>query len=142
MFPPVDRQVELRPLPSHYRESQRLYAELATESGRVELELNNGVTLALLGDDAGALEAYQRVLAADPENLRAETYKGNALMRLGRQVEAVQVYVNVLREAGHGEVEERARRILEQIAPEALRQVAPEPGPPPDTGSTEKGAGS
>ncbi len=116
-----------------FREAQRIYGELAASSDRADLALNNGVTLALLGEDEHALAAYDRALELDPDGFRARLYRGNALLRLGRNDEATQAYLAYLDAGGGGAAGERVRRILRQIAPGALPEVEaiPEAPPPP-----------
>lgn len=108
-----------------YRQAHLLYAELAQEEPRAELLVNDGVALAKLGDDAGAIEAYRRALALDPTEARARLYLGNALLRLGRKDEAVAAYRKYLDDVTSGEARERVRRILAQIAPETLPAKPP-----------------
>ena len=117
-----------------FRESQQIYSELASIDPRADLEVNNGVTLAMLGDDGGAVEAYRRALALRSDMLPAQLYLGNALLRLGRTDEAVEAYVGFLTGGAGGDDAERVRRILAKIAPESLpddrRRQPPEPEPP------------
>lgn len=103
-----------------YRDAQELYAGLAEELDRPGLRLNNGVTLAVLGDDRAAVKAYFEVLAADPSQALAHLYLGNALLRMGSPGEAAGSYRAYLNQGGDGETVERVRRILEQIAPDML----------------------
>lgn len=103
-----------------YAEAQRLYRELASGSGRTDLAFNHGVTLALLGNDEGAVEAYRLALERDPDHRQAQLYLGNSLLRLGKQQEAVVAYLLVLKQSSRGESAERVRRILKQVAPGAL----------------------
>jgi tetratricopeptide (TPR) repeat protein len=111
-----------------YAEAHALYEELAAETGSVELAFNNGVTLALMGDDRAAVAAYEATLALDPGNAQARLYLGNALLRLGRQAEAVEAYRHYLGDNSRGEAAERVRRILKQIAPDAIPRAPVEPG--------------
>jgi pentatricopeptide repeat protein len=71
-------------------------------------------------------------------------YMGNALMRLGRVEEAVAAYKEFIDLGFRGEVSERVRRILLQIAPEALppERSPLEPPPPSPEDAPEKGASS
>ena len=108
-----------------FGEAHEIYRDLTREVENADLEVNNGVTLALLGDDLGAVEAYRRALRIEPHNEDAQLYLGNALLRLGNQPPAVAAYKEFLDETTRGESAERVRRILRQIAPETLP-------PPPD----------
>lgn len=107
-----------------YREAQRLYSELAQQVGSATLHLNHGVSLALLGDDPGALEAYRRALELQPELGAARLFTANSLLRLGRSEEAARDYKLYLDAAPTGEAAERVRRILRQIAPQLIVQTA------------------
>ena len=131
-----------------YRDAHEVFSELARDAGRADLEINDGVTLTLLGDHDGALDAYGRALALEPDNSLALLYRGNALLRLGRDGDAVVAYKAFLDRGGYGEDEERVRRILEQIAPGAVPARAPlfpdaPPAPDQPVGDEdEQGAGS
>jgi len=115
-----------------YREAHSIYSELALESQNPDLQLNTAVSLALLGDNAGAAEAYRRVLEIDPGNRRALVYLGNALLRMGRNGDAAQAYAASLAGEVEGETAERIRRILLQIAPELIPEEEEAPPPRPD----------
>jgi tetratricopeptide (TPR) repeat protein len=97
-----------------------LYSELAKQHPRADLEVNAGVARARLGDSQGAAAAFRRALAIDPEQVRATLYLGNALLRTGNRDEAVASYKKFLEKEIHGETSERVRRILQQIAPDAV----------------------
>jgi len=112
-----------------FREAHALYAALAQEARRSDLYVNAGVSLARLGDARAAAEAFRRALDLDPKDLRAKVYLANAYLRLGRTAEAVELYKAYLSEGPAGETAERVRRVLLQVAPEALRDVPP-PAPP------------
>lgn len=122
-----------------FRESQAIYGELSAASRRTDLAVNNGVALALLGRDEQAVSAFDRALAIEPDHARAQLYKGNALLRLGRRDEAAQAYLAYLDSGGGGAAGERVRRILEFIAPGTLPEVQPLPDapPPPPAAATE-----
>lgn len=107
-----------------FRDAHKIYAALAAAEARAEFELNDGVSLAMLGDDAGAVAAYRRALAIDPRLDAATLYLGNALLRLGEHDAAVTAYRDYLRAATGGERAERVRRILASIAPDAIPQSA------------------
>lgn len=103
-----------------FREAQAIYEELAREDERTELKINNGVTLAMLGDDESAVRAYNDVLASEPNHRLARLYLGNALLRMGREQEAASTYRLFLDRGREGESAERVRRILKRIAPDLL----------------------
>jgi len=103
-----------------FREAQQLYARLGQDESTAEIEINHGVSQALLGNDAAAVSAYDRALALETDRDLALLYRGNSLLRLGRQDEAVQSYLTYLDQRSTGEAAERIRRILKQIAPESL----------------------
>jgi tetratricopeptide (TPR) repeat protein len=98
-----------------HREAHALYAAMAAAQPRADLELNAGVALAGLGDDASAAAAYRRALALDPEERRARLYLGNSLIRLGRDAEAADLYRKFLAEVPDGAASERVRNILERL---------------------------
>lgn len=108
-----------------YRDAQALYAELASVAPSAELEINTGVTAALLGDEPGAMKAYERALARDPGNRRARLYLANAQLRAGQQDRAVDTYAEYLADGARGEAAERVRRILERIAPDRVPERPP-----------------
>ena len=61
-----------------------------------------GVLRAAHGDDAGAIEAYDRAIAIFPAYSEAYHNRGNALVRLGRRDEAMESYRQCLRfDPGH-----------------------------------------
>jgi tetratricopeptide (TPR) repeat protein len=128
-----------------YREAYEIYSGLAAAGSGVAAEVNGGVTLALLGDDEAAAASYRRALEIQPDHPRARLYLANALLRLERRDEAVEDYMAFLDLGFHGEAAERVRRILQQIAPNAL-PPAPSPlEPPPPTRDEiepEEGGGS
>jgi tetratricopeptide (TPR) repeat protein len=103
-----------------FRASHDLYSDLARSGGRADLEVNAGVALSQLGENVGAAAAFRRALSVDPSSGRASLYLGNALLRLGRKDEAVASYKAFLEGESGGELAERVRRILTEIAPEAL----------------------
>jgi tetratricopeptide (TPR) repeat protein len=125
------------------RPAYDLYAELAKQGPRADLEINSGVALARLGDSPGAVAAFRRALAIDAEQPRATLYLGNALLRTGKQDEAVAYYKKFLEMETRSETAERVRRILVQIAPDAVPDrpspVTPPPTAPPP--SAQEGAG-
>src|SRR5204863_447963 len=72
---------------ARHQEAHTLFAELAHEAPRAALEVNDGIALAGLGNDEAAIAAYERALALDPKEDRAQLYRGNAFLRLGRRVD-------------------------------------------------------
>jgi tetratricopeptide (TPR) repeat protein len=115
-----------------YRDAREIYAGLAQTGGGADAAVNDGVTLALLGNDEEAVAAYRRSLEIE-QRPRAMVYMGNSLLRLGRDEEAVAAYKQFIDLGFRGEVSERVRRILEQIAPEVLPpERSPLEPPPPD----------
>ena len=56
---------------------------------------------------------------------KAQLYLGNALLRLGQRAEAIEAYRQFLGVGEDGEAAERIRRILKQIAPQALPDFEP-----------------
>ncbi|MCP3982513.1 MAG: tetratricopeptide repeat protein [bacterium] len=100
-----------------FREAHEIYAVLAGAGSSARHEVNDGVALALLGDDDAAAAAYERALALDPDHPRARLYLANAQLRLGRREAAVATYVEFLKTGIRGESAERVRRILQQISP-------------------------
>jgi tetratricopeptide (TPR) repeat protein len=114
-----------------YRKAHELYGEILLGSNSADLLVNDGVALAGLGDDAGAVKTYRRALETAPDENRALLYLGNSLLRLGRTAEAVDAYGTYLDRVAGGEARERVRRILVQIAPERLPPEPPPASPPP-----------
>jgi tetratricopeptide (TPR) repeat protein len=117
-----------------FREAHELYARLASENETAAMRVNDGVAVSQLGDDEAASAAYRRALEIEPDHRLAQLYLGNALLRLGRRDQAVAAYSAFLDLDSRGESAERVRRILEQIAPEALPEkpspLEPVPQPP------------
>ncbi len=117
-----------------YREAYRIYARLAEDENRLVLQLNAGIALATLGNDAAAMEAYDRVLQADPASRLARLYLANAQLRTGSVESAAKNYKAFLDSGGATQLAERVRRILQQIAPDLLPDEEPAllpPAPPP-----------
>jgi tetratricopeptide (TPR) repeat protein len=120
-----------------YREAQQLYRGLADETASTEHLLNEGVSLARLGDDEAAAAAFRDVLETETTNNVARLYLGNALLRLGRSDEAAEVYRTFLDADSKGEAAEQVRRILTQIVPDMVPATVdtelplpPAPAPP------------
>jgi len=134
-----------------FREAHETYRALAQQSRAragpaadeehtqtaAKYELNNGVSVAMLGDDRAAAEAYARALELRPDSRLARLYLGNALLRLGDLDEAVESYTAFLKLSDRGQAAERVRRILAQIAPDALPRPPREMIGPPDAAATE-----
>lgn len=95
-----------------FREAERILEALVENEARPDLLVNLGVARAGLGNDDGAVEAYRRALALDPERLDGRVYLANALLRLGRRDEAASEYRRYLDGGASGESAERVRRVL------------------------------
>jgi tetratricopeptide (TPR) repeat protein len=116
---------------NRFREAHQIYSELARSTDSATHAINDGVALAMLGDDDEAIEMYRRALEREPDNLTATLFLGNALLRRGDYDGAVTHYRRFLDRAESGERTERVRRILQQVAPETLEQPQREPMAPP-----------
>jgi tetratricopeptide (TPR) repeat protein len=103
-----------------YREAHGIYARLASRIGRIDLRLNAGVALALLGNDAAAAREYDAILQSEPDHATARLYLANAQLRMGRLEAAAGNYRAYLDAGGASEPAERVRRILKQIAPDLV----------------------
>ena len=117
-----------------YGEAHETYAALARLAPDAVAETNDGVALALLGNDGAAIEAFRRALERPSPPPRAWAYLGNALYRSGKKDEAVEAYVRFVESGASGETAERVRRVLVRIAPERTPQPPPAPPfvvPPP-----------
>lgn len=101
------------------RVAHEIYAELAKAGPRADLEINCGVAMAGLGNDAEAVTAYRRALEIEPANVRARLYLANSLVRLGRTAEAAGIYREYLAGTPDGAAAERVKKILDAIAPAA-----------------------
>ncbi|NIL99425.1 MAG: tetratricopeptide repeat protein [Acidobacteria bacterium] len=121
-----------------FRDALQVYDRIDI-SGSVEHAINRGVCAARLGHDIKAVEAYRRALELDPGNRTAQLYLGNAHLRLGEREKAVEQYKAFLGHSTRGEAAERVRRILTQIAPEAVAEshdpLAPVKTPEEEPGS-------
>lgn len=105
-----------------FREAHELYAQLAQQAqapGRADLTVNDGASLARLGDDAKAKEAFERALAIDPDQPLAKLYLGNALLRLGDTAGAAATYRAFLAAFPTGASAEQVRRVLAELSPGA-----------------------
>jgi len=113
---------------SRFREAHEIYSALHAEEPTPVAALNDGVALALLGDDAGAIRSFQSALATDPASGPAKVFLANALLRTGDTSGAIAAYRQFLDAGARGERAERVRRILAQLAPELVAPAA-EPAP-------------
>ena len=104
-----------------FRDAHALYAELAAAQPRAELAVNDGASLARLGDHEKAKAAFLRALALDPNQPLAKLYLGNALLRLGDTAGAASTYRAFLQAFPTGASAEQVRRVLAELAPEAKR---------------------
>jgi len=102
-----------------FREAHDLYAELARTEPRAQLEVNDGASLARLGDDAKAKAAFERALAIEPAQPLAQLYLGNAQLRMGDAAAAEATYRAFLTAYPTGASAEQVRRVLAELAPEA-----------------------
>jgi tetratricopeptide (TPR) repeat protein len=100
-----------------FREAHEHYAELAKAGGRADLELNDGASLARLGDDVKAKAAFERALAIEPAQPLAKLYLGNALLRMGDTTAAASTYRAFLTDFPTGASAEQVRRVLAEITP-------------------------
>jgi tetratricopeptide (TPR) repeat protein len=100
-----------------FREAHELYAELAKAGGRADLEVNDGASLARLGDDVKAKAAFERALAIEPAQPLAKLYLGNALLRMGDTAGAASTYQAFLTEFPTGAPAEQVRRVLAELTP-------------------------
>ncbi len=109
---------------SRFREAHEIYSALRAEDPTPVAALNDGVTLALLGDDTGAIEAFESALATDPKNETAKVFLANAYLRTGNTAGAIAAYKQFLDGGAQGERAERVRRILAQLAPQLVAPAA------------------
>ena len=100
-----------------FRDAHELYAKLAIADKRADLEVNDGASLARLGDDARAKEAFERALAIEPAQPLAKLYLGNTLLRMGDTAAAIATYRAFLTEFPTGASAEQVRRVLSELAP-------------------------
>ncbi len=78
------------------KRAERLFAELVA-SGPQRSDLNNlGLVRYLLGDFAGAVDAYRRALALEPGHWAVELNLADALLAQGQEEEARTLYARVL----------------------------------------------
>jgi len=102
-----------------FREAHALYAELAAATPRADLVVNDGASLARLGDAAKAKEAFERALGLDPDQPLAKLYLANAQLRLGDTAAAAATYQAFLTAFPTGAQAEQVRRILAALPKEA-----------------------
>jgi tetratricopeptide (TPR) repeat protein len=125
---------------SRFREAHEIYAGLRADDPSAAAALNDGVALALLGDDAGAIAAFEKALETDPQNGTARVFLANAYLRTGNTAGAIAAYKQFLDAGAQGERAERVRRILAQLAPGLIPpQPTPKPAAPevvPTSGAT------
>ncbi len=78
--------------------AERFYSKLAeTSPNAAKSHYSIGVLLSSRGEDAAAIEAYDRAIAIYPVYAEAYRNRGNALARLGRRDEAMASYRQCLR---------------------------------------------
>ncbi|HUJ39709.1 MAG TPA: tetratricopeptide repeat protein [Candidatus Acidoferrales bacterium] len=84
-------------------DARHFYLKLVeTAPGSAKSWYSLGVLRASEGDDAGAVEAYDRAIAIFPAYSEAFHNRGNSLVRLGRRAEAMESYRQCLRfDPGH-----------------------------------------
>jgi len=84
-------------------DAEHFYSKLVeTAPGSAKTWYSLGTMRASRGDDAGAVEAYDRAIAIFPAYSEAYHNRGNALVRLGRRTEAMESYRQCLRlDPGH-----------------------------------------
>jgi protein O-mannosyl-transferase len=104
--------------------SERFYARLCqTSPDSSKTAYFYGVRRAALGDDAGAIAAYDRAIAIFPAYSEAYHNRGNALVRLGRREEAMESYRTCLRfDPGHAGAAENLNRLLAGLPLEPPRR--------------------
>jgi tetratricopeptide (TPR) repeat protein len=98
-----------------FREAHGLYAGLSAAQRRADLVVNEGASLARLGDDARAKEAFERALAIDPDQPLAKLYLGNTQLRLGDATAAAATYKAFLAAFPSGAAAEQVRRVLAEL---------------------------
>jgi tetratricopeptide (TPR) repeat protein len=98
-----------------FRAAHEMYAALAKTQQRADLAVNEGASLARLGDDARAKEAFERALALDADQPLAKLYLGNAQLRLGDRAGATATYRAFLAAHPTGAAAEQVRRVLEAL---------------------------
>jgi tetratricopeptide (TPR) repeat protein len=101
-----------------FREAHAIYAELAAATPRADLAVNDGASLARLGDDAEAKKAFERALALNPDQPLAKLYLGNTQLRLGDTAGAAATYRAFLSAFPTGASAEQVRRVLAELPAE------------------------
>ncbi len=97
--------------------ADRFYPRLLeTSPNSAKAAYSYGSLRAARGDDAGAIEAYDRAIAVFPAYSEAYHNRGNALVRLGRREEAIASYQECLRfDPGHAGAADNLNRLLAGI---------------------------
>lgn len=98
-----------------FLDAHAAYARLAAATPSADLEVNAGASLARLGDDAHAKEAYDRALAIDPTHAQAQMFRANSLVRLGDTTGAIAAYQAFLTSHPTGDAAEQVKRVLGQL---------------------------
>jgi superkiller protein 3 len=86
---------------------------------RADALFNLGVARAAIGLDPEAAQAFQDLLARQPDDRQAMIYRGNALLRCGRRDEARAAYTASLAGNSTGADADQVRRILSALTPAA-----------------------
>ncbi len=86
---------------------------------RVDALFNLGVARAAIGLDPEAAQAFQDLLARQPDDRQAMIYRGNALLRCGRRDEARAAYTASLEGNPTGADADRVRHLLSALTPAA-----------------------
>ena len=102
-----------------FKDAHEQYAELAQANHRAELEVNDGASLARMGDDGKAKSAFERALAIDPTQPTAKLYLGNAQLRAGDTAAATATYQAYLAANPAGAAAEQVRRVLAELTPQS-----------------------
>ncbi len=76
--------------------AEQLYSDLLATSDQRSYWTNLGLTRFLLGRPAAAVEAYRKALGFDPEHVYVRLNLADALLALGREGEAKDLYARVL----------------------------------------------
>ena len=101
-----------------FAEADRFYRGIPPERRTPDLLLNHGIALAALGNDQEAEALYREALDRKEDFPQAWLYLGNALVRQGRNQEAVQAFRRYLQAGKESRAAEQVRRILEQLTGE------------------------
>ncbi len=98
-----------------FQDAHVAYAALAKAAPRADLEVNDGASLARMGDDVNAKAAFERALAIDSAQPLARLYLGNTLLRAGKTAEAEAAYKTYLEANPSGDAAELVRRVLASL---------------------------